>query len=99
VPKAIARFVDRAFPGPKLIPEDAMLCGKVEQWVSVANTAIFPVLLGYLLCYFFPKTPDGQPDRVAIEKALPEVRSKFDLLGKAVAKTGHLAGASLSMPT
>jgi glutathione S-transferase len=55
--KAIASFVDRAFPGPKLIPEDAMLCGKVEQWVSVANKAIFPVLLGYLLCYFFPKRP------------------------------------------
>jgi glutathione S-transferase len=29
--KAIATFVDRAFPGPKLIPDDAMLCGKVEQ--------------------------------------------------------------------
>jgi glutathione S-transferase len=61
--KAIASFVDRAFSGPKLIPEDAMLCGKVEQWGSVANTTIFPVMLGYLLCYFFPGTPDGQPDR------------------------------------
>ena len=40
--KAIATFVERAFPGPKLIPDVAKVCGKVEQWVSITNTAIFP---------------------------------------------------------
>ena len=94
--KAIATFVDRAFPGPKLIPEDAKLCGKVEQWVSVENTTIFPAILPYFMGYFFSKTADGQPDRAAIEGALPEMLTHFNVLDKAVAETGHLAGASFT---
>jgi len=94
--KAIATFVDRAFPGPKLIPEDAKLCGKVEQWVSAENTTIFPAILIYFMGYFFPKTPDGQPDRAAIEASLQQMRAHFDVLDKAVAETGHLAGASFT---
>ena len=94
--KAIATFVDRAFPGPKLIPEDANLCGKVEQWVSAENTTIFPSILTYFMSYFFPKTPDGQPDRAAIEGALPEMRAHINVLDKAVAETGHLPGANFT---
>jgi hypothetical protein len=73
--KAIATFVDRAFPGPKLFPEDAKLGAKVEQWVSITNTAIVPALIPYFGAYFFPNTPDGQPDRAAIESVLPSVRA------------------------
>ena len=46
--------------------------------------------------YFFPRTPDGQPDRAAIEAALPELRAHLNVLDKAVAETGHLAGASFT---
>jgi glutathione S-transferase len=45
---------------------------------------------------FFPRTPDGQPDRAAIEASLPEMRAQFNVLDKAVAETGHLAGASFT---
>ena len=90
--KAIASFVDRAFPGPKLFPDDAKVCGKVEQWVSIANTAIFPSVIPYFRAHFFPTTEDGQPDRAAIEHVLPEVRTRIDVLDKAVANTEYLAG-------
>ena len=53
--KAIATFVDRAFAGPKLFPDDAKPCGKVEQWVSVTNTAIIPTMIPYFGAYFFLK--------------------------------------------
>lgn len=94
--KAIVTYIDRAFPGPKLFPGDAVLGAQIEQWVSVANTAILPVLTAYLQSYFFPRTADGQPDRVAIEKVLPEVEAHIALLNKAVADTGHLAGISFT---
>jgi glutathione S-transferase len=97
--KAIATFVDRAFPGPKLIPDDPKLCGKVEQWVSAENTTIFPAILLYFMGYFFPRTPDGQPDRAAIEAALPELRAHLNVLDKAVAEAGHLAGQTSLMRT
>jgi glutathione S-transferase len=90
--KAIAVFVDRAFPGPKLFPDDAMACGKVEQWVSITNTAIFPTVMPYFGAYFFPKTPDSQPDREAIERVLPDVRARIDVLDKAIANRECLAG-------
>jgi glutathione S-transferase len=94
--KAIAAFVDRAFPGPKLFPEDAKLGARVEQWVSIINTAIVPAVIPYFGAYFFPNTPDGQPDRAAIESALPGVRARIDVLDKAVASTACIAGAEFT---
>jgi len=90
--KAISTYIDRAFPGPKVIPEDATVCGQVEQWVSVLNTTIFPSFITYFLGYFFPKTADGAPDRQSIEGSLPDLRNHFAILEHAVAKTGYLAG-------
>ncbi len=89
--KAIATFVDRTFPGPKLFPDDPKLLGKVEQWVSLCNTAIFPPVMTYLVAYAFPKTPDGKPDRATIEAALPGVKQGIEVLDKGVADTGYLA--------
>ena len=38
--KAIATYIDKAFPGPKFIPEDAAGAAKVEQWVSYGNSKV-----------------------------------------------------------
>jgi glutathione S-transferase len=48
--KAIATYLDRAFPGPALIPSDPKLAALTEQWVSLVNTAMDPMLVRtYLL--------------------------------------------------
>ncbi len=91
--KAIVTYIDKTFPGPKLIPEDAPGAAAVEQWVSLVNTSIDPCLVRtYLLAYFFPKTADGKPDRAAIDGVVPTMRKQIALLDQAVAKTGYLAG-------
>ena len=90
--KAIASFVDRAFPGAKLFPDDARLWAKVEQWVSIVSTAVVPAVIPYLGANFFPKSPDGRPDPDAIAKALPGVRASIETLDKAVANKTCLAG-------
>jgi glutathione S-transferase len=91
--KAIVSYIDRAFGGPKLIPEEPVAAAMCEQWVSMINTVIDPVMIRtYLLNYIFPKGPGGKPDRNAIDGALPAMRKQADILDKAVAKTGHLAG-------
>jgi glutathione S-transferase len=90
--KAIATYIDRAFPGPRLFPEDAKRCAKLEQWVSLANTTIIPAINAYLMCYFFPRTADGRPDRALIENALPDMRAHVGICDRAVAATGNLAG-------
>jgi len=94
--KAIVTYIDRVFPGVKLLPDDAMECAKIEQWVSLANTAIFPVMNAYLQSYFFPKTADGQPDRLVIDKTWPDVRKYLELFDNAVTDSGSLVGTAFT---
>jgi len=91
--KAIASYLDRSFPGPQLFPSDAYLGALTEQWVSLINTVIDRTLIRtYLYAYIAPKTPDGKPDREAIEAVMPSVRQQLAILDHAVAKTGYLVG-------
>lgn len=95
--KAIATYLDSAFPGPRLIPADPRRAALVEQWVSFVNTAVDrTVIRTYLYAYIAPKTADGSPDRAAIEAVLPELRQQVAVLDKAVAATGHLVDAELT---
>jgi glutathione S-transferase len=96
--KAIATYIDRSFGGPKVIPEDARAAAAVEQWVSLVNTIIDPVMIRtYLLNYIFPNGADGKPDRAAIDGAVPALQAQMELLDRTVAKTGHLAGPSFTL--
>jgi glutathione S-transferase len=96
--KAIATYLDRAFPGPQLIPADPRLAGLTEQWVSLVNSVMDGTMVRtYLFLYIFPKTADGKPDRQAIEAVTPALREQLALLDKAVAKTGYLAGNQLTL--
>lgn len=89
---AIIAYVDRSFTGPKAIPEDARLAARAVQWSSAINTNVFPALVGYMQAHSFPKGPDGKADRAVIDRFLPTVHEQIDILDRAVAPTGHLAG-------
>jgi glutathione S-transferase len=96
--KAIATYIDMAFPGSRLIPEDAPGAAEVEQWVSLVNTTIDPCLIrSYVLEHVVPKGADGNPDRGAIDGALPMMRMQIDVLDRAVARTGYLAGSGFTL--
>jgi glutathione S-transferase len=96
--KAITTYIDKAFGGPKLIPDEPRGAAAVEQWVSLVNTAVDPcVVRTYLLNYVFPKGADGQPDRAAIDGVLPAMQKQVDMLDRAVAKSGHLAGNGFTL--
>lgn len=95
--KAIATYLDLAFPGPKVIPTDPRHAALTEQWVSLVNTRIDGTLVRtYLLNYIFPKGSDGSPDRKIIDAVVPAVKEELDLLDRTVAKGGFLAGDSFT---
>jgi glutathione S-transferase len=95
--KAIATYLDGAFPGPRLIPTEPRRAALLEQWVSFVNTAVDrTVIRTYLYAYIAPKTADGSPDRATIAAVLPELRQQVAVLDKAVAATGHLVGTELT---
>ena len=82
-----------AFPGPQLFPSDPRPAALTEQWVSLVNTVMDRTLIRtYLYAYIAPKTADGKPDRAAIEAVMPAVRQQLEILDRAVAATGYLAG-------
>lgn len=96
--KAMTTYIDKCFPGPRLIPSDALGAAEVEQWVSFVNTEVDPCLIRkYLVSYFFPRTSDGKPDRAAIDGVLPAMQKQIDLLDKAVGRTGYLAANGFTL--
>jgi len=91
--KAIATYLDRAFPAPFVFPSDPRLAALTEQWVSLVNTVIDQTLIRtYLFAYIAPKNADGKPDRETIRAVMPAVREQLGVLDKAVAGSGHLVG-------
>jgi glutathione S-transferase len=91
--KAIATYLDRSFEGPNVFPSDARLAALTEQWVSLVNTVVDRTLIrSYLFAYIAPKTPDGKPDREAVDAVMPALREQLAILDKAVAASGYLVG-------
>jgi glutathione S-transferase len=95
--KAIATYLDRSFAGPNVFPPDPRLAALTEQWVSLVNTVMDRTLIRtYVFAYIAPKTSDGKPDREAIEALMPMVREQLQILDRAVAGSGYLAGDSFT---
>jgi glutathione S-transferase len=91
--KAIATYLDRGFEGPNVFPSDPRVAALTEQWVSLVNTVMDRTLIRtYVFAYIAPKTSDGRPDRAAIEALVPMMRQQLQILDRAVAGSGYLAG-------
>jgi glutathione S-transferase len=96
--RAICYYIDHAFDGPPLSPRDPIEGARTEEWISLVNTSIDPLIMRqYLRAYIFPNTPDGSPDRAAIDAALPKMEQHFTVLDRAVARTGFLVGDSFTL--
>jgi glutathione S-transferase len=96
--KAICTYIDRNFDGPPLIPQSAYAAALCEQWISVVNTAVDPLLVRqYCFGYFFPGTPDSSPNRAVIDATLPKMGAQFALLEEGVGETGFLVGDSFTL--
>lgn len=93
---AIATYIDKAFPGPKLIPEDAAGAAKCQQWVSYGNARVDRWIMREFVVpsIFFDKAKG--PDTAKIEAALPEIEKCAKTLDAALAATGHLVGGALT---
>jgi glutathione S-transferase len=98
--KAIATYLDLAFPGPKLIPTDPRHAALTEQWVSLVNTRIDATMIRtYLFAYIFPKTEDGTPDRKAIDAVMPAVQDELAYSIVPLPKAGISPATASPMPT
>jgi glutathione S-transferase len=94
--KAIATYIDKAFPGPRFIPDDALGAALVEQWVSYGNVKVDKWIMREFVVpsAFFDKAKG--PDTARIEAALPEIDKCAKVLDTAVSKSAYLAGDALT---
>jgi len=96
--RAICCYIDHAFEGPPLVPRDTAAGARTEQWLSIVNTHFDPCAVRqYLGGYFFPRTPDGKPDRARIEAQLGTMEAQIGVLDQAVQRTGHLVGSGFTL--
>ena len=93
---AIATYIERKFDGKALFPTGAAAAAETMQWLSFVNAHVYPTMIGrYVLNYMFAPDKDN-PDRAAIEAALPEVEKQAKVLDAAIARNGMLAARGLT---
>ena len=94
--QAIATYIDKAFPGPKFILEDAIGAARAAQWTSYGNVKVDRWIMREFVVptVFADKAKD--PDMARINASLPEIEKFLAALDAGVAKTGYLVGNALT---
>ena len=92
---AIERYVDEAFAGPGLQPEESRQRARMTQIVSMLDSYTYGPTVGQLVVQrlFMGESPD----EAAIEAALPEVRKCMGTLEQLLGDQTFLAGDKLSL--
>lgn len=90
---SICRYLDAAFDGPALQPEDPWLRAQVDQWTGVLALYVDQALVRrYLLEFVFPKGVHGAVREDAVAAAQPEVVRLLGLLEQQLAQGDYLVG-------
>lgn len=90
---AIMRYVDEAFPGPRLMPENPADRARAEQWISCMHCYFYDsMIVRYVLQYIFPKGADGKPDQAVIGAARTDMARHFGFLEAAYDGRNFLVG-------
>ena len=90
---AIERYVDEAFTGPALQPEDPRQRARMTQIISILDSYTYGPTVGQLVI----QRMEANPDEAAIEAALPEVRKCMGTLEQLLGEQAFLAGDKLSL--
>lgn len=91
---AIVRYIDQAFRGPSLTPRDAKDAARMEQWICVSGSYLYPsAITGIVL----PRFGFVEADEGAIASAHERARHCLGVLESALKSGPWLAGDDLSL--
>ena len=95
---AIVGYVDDAFDGPKLTPNDPQSRGRMNQWISAVNGYYYPYLIYHVSHErnVFPQL--GIPsDETVVAHAMPTVETCLEVLDRDLSGGEFLLGSQLSL--
>lgn len=95
---SICRYLDAAFAGPALQPEEPWLRAQVDQWTALLALYIDQVIVRrYLLEFVFPKGEDGSVRQEVVDAAKPELTRILTLLDEQLAEGTFLVGDTFTI--
>jgi len=96
---AIASYVDEAFAGPRLTPQDVRARGRMNQWISAVNSYYYPYMIYHVTHerIVFPELGIASDEKV-VAHALPKVELGLGILERELSDgRNFLVGPELSL--
>jgi glutathione S-transferase len=96
---AIASYVDEAFAGSRLTPQDVRSRGRMNQWISAVNSYYYPYMIYHVTHerLVFPELGIASDEKV-VAHALPKVELGLGVLEQALSDgRDYLLGSELSL--
>eukprot|EP00439_Symbiodinium_sp_Y106_P089531 s1_g2067.t1 len=95
---AICRYLDEAFAGPGLIPEDPLERAEMTKWMSFVQAYMFPTTEFGLVMPRLVAPMMGRPvDESRVEKSLPTIAYQLGLVEAALDGSTFIASERLSL--
>jgi glutathione S-transferase len=97
--QAIMRYVEEAFAGPPLQPEDTKLFARMNQVIGIIDAYGWPSMVGAILFnrILKPRFLGAEPDEAAIAAALPRARLVLSEIDRLMGDNPFLVHQYLSL--
>lgn len=96
---AIVSYIDDAFSGPRLTPQEVRSRGRMNQWISAVNSYYYPYMIYHVTHerLVFPELGIASDDKV-VAHALPKVELGLGVVERELSHgQDYLLGAELSL--
>ena len=87
---ALTHYIDRAFEGPPLQPDDALSQAQVLRWVSIVNAYVFPVMNRFVKERIVRPAWGFDCDQAFLASAGEPLGKQMRLIDEAVSAGGYL---------